>query len=68
MHRDTSGTATDTCLALCRQIGLCRGGVMKSSMKEEAELDLFAEQVKYLTCPRAVNPYSHYCMFATACG
>ena len=32
-------------LALCKGIGLTRGGVFESSFREEAELDLFAEQV-----------------------
>ena len=32
-------------LALCKGIGLTRDGVFESSFREEAELDLFAEQV-----------------------
>jgi ketol-acid reductoisomerase len=45
VHQDTSGRARDTTLALCKAIGLTRGGVFESSFREEAELDLFAEQV-----------------------
>jgi ketol-acid reductoisomerase len=45
VHQDASGTARQMVLALCKGIGLTRGGVFESSFREEAELDLFAEQV-----------------------
>jgi ketol-acid reductoisomerase len=45
VHQDVSGHARDTALALCKGIGLTRGGAFESSFREEAELDLFAEQV-----------------------
>ncbi len=45
VHQDATGTAHETALALCKGIGLTRGGVFKSTFREEAELDLFAEQV-----------------------
>ena len=45
VHQDASGQARQTTLALCKGIGLTRGGVFESSFREEAELDLFAEQV-----------------------
>src|SRR5262249_54737990 len=45
VHQDVTGRARDTTLALCKGIGLTRGGVFESSFREEAELDLFAEQV-----------------------
>jgi len=45
VHQDASGQARQTALALCKGIGLTRGGVFESSFREEAELDLFAEQV-----------------------
>jgi ketol-acid reductoisomerase len=45
VHQDTSGHAREHVLALCKGIGLTRGGVFESSFREEAELDLFAEQV-----------------------
>ena len=45
VHQDASGQARATALALCKGIGLTRGGVFESSFREEAELDLFAEQV-----------------------
>lgn len=45
VHQDATGRARETCLALCKGIGLTRGGVFESSFREEAELDLFAEQV-----------------------
>jgi ketol-acid reductoisomerase len=45
VHQDATGHARDTTLALCKGIGLTRGGVFESSFREEAELDLFAEQV-----------------------
>jgi ketol-acid reductoisomerase len=45
VHQDASGHARATAPALCKAIGLTRGGVFESSFREEAELDLFAEQV-----------------------
>jgi ketol-acid reductoisomerase len=45
VHQDATGAALETTLALCKGIGLTRGGVFESSFREEAELDLFAEQV-----------------------
>ena len=45
VHQDPTGRARATTLALCKAIGLTRGGVFESSFREEAELDLFAEQV-----------------------
>ena len=45
VHQDATGSARETTLALCKGIGLTRGGVFESSFREEAELDLFAEQV-----------------------
>jgi len=45
VHQDASGQAWQMALALCKGIGLTRGGVFESSFREEAELDLFAEQV-----------------------
>jgi ketol-acid reductoisomerase len=45
VHQDATGRARATTLALCKAIGLTRGGVFESSFREEAELDLFAEQV-----------------------
>jgi ketol-acid reductoisomerase len=45
VHQDVSGNARATALALCKGIGLTRNGVFESSFREEAELDLFAEQV-----------------------
>ena len=45
VHQDTTGQARQTALALCKATGLTRGGVLESSFREEAELDLFAEQV-----------------------
>jgi ketol-acid reductoisomerase len=45
VHQDATGHARATSLALCKAIGLTRGGVFESSFREEAELDLFAEQV-----------------------
>ena len=43
VHQDASGRAWETMLALCKGMGLTRGGVFESSFREEAELDLFAE-------------------------
>jgi ketol-acid reductoisomerase len=45
VHLDASGSAMATALALCKAIGLLRGGCIESSFKGEAALDLFAEQV-----------------------
>ncbi|UCD30030.1 MAG: ketol-acid reductoisomerase [Planctomycetota bacterium] len=45
IHQDATGHANETMLALCKGIGLTRGGVFMSTFREEAELDLFAEQV-----------------------
>jgi ketol-acid reductoisomerase len=45
VQQDASGHAWETTLALSKGIGLTRGGVFESSFREEAELDLFAEQV-----------------------
>jgi ketol-acid reductoisomerase len=45
VHQDATGQALDRALALCKGTGLTRGGVFESSFREEAELDLFAEQV-----------------------
>lgn len=45
VHQDATGQARQRALALCKGIGCTRGGVLESSFREEAELDLFAEQV-----------------------
>ena len=45
VHQDASGQALHRALAVCKGIGCTRGGVFESSFREEAELDLFAEQV-----------------------
>ena len=45
VHQDASGAAWDRMMALARGIGATRAGVFKSTFREEAELDLFAEQV-----------------------
>jgi len=45
VHQDASGKAWDRMMAVAEGIGCTRGGVIKSSFREEAELDLFAEQV-----------------------
>lgn len=45
VHQDASGHARERVLALCKGVGLTRGGVFESTFREEAELDLFAEQV-----------------------
>ena len=45
VHQDASGEAWARMLAVSRGIGATRGGVFESSFREEAELDLFAEQV-----------------------
>ncbi len=45
VHQDVSGAAWDRMMALARGIGATRAGVFESTFREEAELDLFAEQV-----------------------
>ncbi len=45
VHQDASGEAWDRMMAVAKGIGATRGGVFESSFREEAELDLFAEQV-----------------------
>ena len=45
VHQDASGAAWDRMMALARGIGATRAGVFESTFREEAELDLFAEQV-----------------------
>ena len=45
VHQDSSGNAEQHMLAVAMGIGCTRGGVFESSFREEAELDLFAEQV-----------------------
>lgn len=45
VHQDATGQARDRALALCKGMGLTRGGAFESTFREEAELDLFAEQV-----------------------
>ena len=45
VHQDASGFAHQHMLAVAKAIGCTRGGVYASSFREEAELDLFAEQV-----------------------
>jgi ketol-acid reductoisomerase len=45
VHQDASGDAQQNMLAVAKGIGCTRGGVFESSFREEAELDLFAEQV-----------------------
>jgi ketol-acid reductoisomerase len=45
VHQDVSGQAWAKMLAIAKGIGATRGGVFESSFREEAELDLFAEQV-----------------------
>ena len=45
VHQDASGLAWERMMAVARGIGATRGGVFVSSFREEAELDLFAEQV-----------------------
>jgi ketol-acid reductoisomerase len=43
--QDASGQAWERMMALSKGIGATRAGVFESSFREEAELDLFAEQV-----------------------
>ena len=45
VHQDVSGRAWEKMMALAKGIGATRGGVFESSFREEAEIDLFAEQV-----------------------
>lgn len=45
VHQDATGLAWERMMAIARGIGATRGGVFVSSFREEAELDLFAEQV-----------------------
>lgn len=45
VEQDASGQAWDKMMAIAKGIGATRGGVFESSFREEAELDLFAEQV-----------------------
>ncbi len=45
VHQDVSGEAWAKMMALAKGIGATRGGVFESSFREEAELDLFAEQI-----------------------
>ena len=45
VHHDASGEARDVALAICHAIGATRVGAFESTFREEAELDLFAEQV-----------------------
>ena len=45
VHQDASGNAEQYMLAVAKGLGCTRSGVFASSFREEAELDLFAEQV-----------------------
>ncbi len=45
VNQDASGNARDYMMAYTKGIGCTRGGAMESSFREEAEMDLFAEQV-----------------------
>ena len=45
VHQDVSGEAWARMMAVAKGIGATRGGVFVSSFREEAELDLFAEQI-----------------------
>jgi ketol-acid reductoisomerase len=45
VEQDASGEAWERMMAVAKGIGATRGGVFESSLREEAELDLFAEQV-----------------------
>jgi ketol-acid reductoisomerase len=44
VHQDATGQAFETALAYARGIGCTRGGVIKTSFKDETETDLFGEQ------------------------
>lgn len=45
VHQDATGAARERMMAVAKGIGCTRGGVFDSTFREEAELDLFAEQV-----------------------
>lgn len=45
VHQDATGQAWARMMAVAKGLGVTRGGVFESSFREEAELDLFAEQV-----------------------
>lgn len=45
VHQDATGEAWGKMMSIAKGIGATRGGVFESSFREEAELDLFAEQV-----------------------
>ena len=45
IQQDASGEAWKRMMAVAKGIGSTRGGVFESSFREEAELDLYAEQV-----------------------
>lgn len=45
VQQDATGQARAMVLALCKGMGLTRGGIFDSTFRQEAELDLFAEQV-----------------------
>lgn len=45
VHQDASGEGWARMMAIAKGIGSTRGGAFESSFREEAELDLFAEQV-----------------------
>ncbi len=45
VHQNVSGKAFDKMMAIAKGIGATRGGAIESSFREEAELDLFAEQI-----------------------
>ena len=50
VEQDFSGEAWNRMMAISKGIGVTMGGVFESSFREEAELDLFAEQVIWLSC------------------
>ena len=45
VDQDATGRAWERMMAVAKGIGVTRGGVFESPFREEAELDLFAEQV-----------------------
>jgi ketol-acid reductoisomerase len=45
VHQDASGEAWSRMMAVAKGIGATRGGAFESSFREEAEMDLFTEQV-----------------------
>ena len=45
VHQDATGTARERMMAVAKGIGSTRVGVFETSFREEAELDLFAEQI-----------------------